>query len=701
MIELEKASVGKRTAWRSVFAEFIMVKRFLQPLRGLDHKRRVWSLSAKVSVIVLIMVITVLAGCGALYVYSEKKSVFKELRYQAALLSERLHQSLAPLIVAKDYPGIEGVLRSELPDRNIAAIELKLDTGAEPLYFCVEKDSSGRRVYRLAPTESGKLAENRYLVYVQAIRSLNQPLGFLSIYVTGRQVNQTIMSLAAKGSVYFLVVGLLITFMVLLLVRKMVLNPILELDEAVSHFTESDFTKRARINSHDEIADLGEHFNRMADSVQVYSEKLLQQLYTDPVTGIANRRKILVDIEETIHPTLILANIDSFKEVNDFYGNRFGDLILKELTLRLKATQFEMDYRLYRMSGDEFALLFDRELNYVEVERIIRKIGNDINNRPFVLCGDEVHVSCTFGAASGEHIEDEEIQEGKWRRLATRADMALREAKTNQKLFIIYDPSMQIPKRYEQNIIWKERLKEAIEHHQIVPYFQPIINNRSGRVEKFECLVRMIDSKGNVYAPHNFLDVAKRTHHYGEITRRMIEQSFRVFQNHEYEFSINLTVKDILEEEINHSIKSQIKENHRYANRLVFEILESEGIENYEDVKRFIDEVKDIGCKIAIDDFGSGYSNFGHMLELDIDYIKIDASLIRNIDSDPSAQVITKTIVNFSKELGLKTISEFVHSREVYEKAVGLGVDYSQGYYFGSPARDLPKEPLQPAQFCL
>jgi c-di-GMP phosphodiesterase len=247
---------------------------------------------------------------------------------------------------------------------------------------------------------------------------------------------------------------------------------------------------------------------------------------------------------------------------------------------------------------------------------------------------------------------------------------------------------MEIPKEYENNIIWKEKLKEAIQENRIIAFFQPIINNRTGKIEKYETLVRMVDDNGNIIAPHYFLDIAKKTHLYGDITRIMMDRSFDAFKNNEYEFSINLTIKDILDDEINYNIQKKIKDNHNLSKRLVFEVLESEGIENYKEVITFIQSVKQAGCKIAIDDFGSGYSNFDHIMRLDVDYIKIDSSLIKNIDKDFNAQIITKTIANFSKELGLKTISEFVHSKEVYEKAVGLGVDYSQGNYFGE-ARDV------------
>jgi EAL domain-containing protein (putative c-di-GMP-specific phosphodiesterase class I) len=131
--------------------------------------------------------------------------------------------------------------------------------------------------------------------------------------------------------------------------------------------------------------------------------------------------------------------------------------------------------------------------------------------------------------------------------------------------------------------------------------------------------------------------------------------------------------------------------NQDVAKRAVFELLESDGIENYDIIKAFIEEVKSFGCKVAIDDFGSGYSNFDHVMSLDVDVLKIDASMIKNLDKELSSQIITRTIVNFTKELNIKTVSEFVHTPEVFKKVQEFGIDYSQGYLFGEPAPDVCK----------
>jgi len=145
-------------------------------------------------------------------------------------------------------------------------------------------------------------------------------------------------------------------------------------------------------------------------------------------------------------------------------------------------------------------------------------------------------------------------------------------------------------------------------------------------------------------------------------------------------------VRDIENRELTERIFEFLKS---YRNDIIFEILESESIRNYRTVSQFIKEVKKLGAQIAIDDFGSGYSNFEFILKLDVDYIKLDSSLIKDIDRNINSQIIVETIVGFAKRLGKKTVAEHVHSEEVFEVVKELDVDFSQGFYFGKPSPNI------------
>ncbi|MEJ5169126.1 MAG: EAL domain-containing protein, partial [Arcobacteraceae bacterium] len=266
------------------------------------------------------------------------------------------------------------------------------------------------------------------------------------------------------------------------------------------------------------------------------------------------------------------------------------------------------------------------------------------------------------------------------------ADLALQAAKKNHKNYIVFYDELDNLQEYENNMTWTKKLKVAIADDKIVVYFQPIVDNKTRRVVKYECLVRMIDDN-KIISPYFFLEVAKKTNQYTKMTKIIVEKAFKAFEYLSFDFSINISYDDIEQEWFLDFIKSMIKKynTHDIAKRVVFEILEDQSIKNYDVLKHFINEVKALGCKIAIDDFGSGYSNFEHIIKMNVDYLKIDASLIKNIAHDENSKKVTQTIVDFAKKLNLKTIAEYVENEEIFNETKSMGVNFSQGYYFSPP----------------
>jgi len=418
-------------------------------------------------------------------------------------------------------------------------------------------------------------------------------------------------------------------------------------------------------------------------------EELTRQLYIDPSTSLPNRRKLFEDAEKVENPSLILINVDSFREFNDFYGNDVGDYIIKEIAKRIYLVLPDEHWRLYKLQADEYAVLITKKVSVLDIERFLVVIEEEINNKSFFFNDNEIEISVSMGIAVWEDVIK---SKNKWKELIIKADMALKRAKKLNKNFIFYNDSFQIVKEYEKNIYWAKQIRKAIKEDRIITFYQPIVNNLNHRIEKYEGLVRLIDEEGNIVLPSNFLEVSKKSKLYPYITRIVLERCLNTFKNTDLSVSVNISILDILDPETYQFIERKLKENFHMAGRLVFEIVESEGVENYAYVKNFADMVKSLGCKIALDDFGSGYSNFSHIMKLNVDFLKIDSSLIRDIHIDRNAELIVQTIVTFSKWLGIKTIAEYVHSKEVFDKILQLGIDYSQGFYFGEPK---PKIRLQ------
>ncbi|OHD87679.1 MAG: hypothetical protein A2Y52_01445 [Sulfuricurvum sp. RIFCSPLOWO2_02_43_6] len=295
-----------------------------------------------------------------------------------------------------------------------------------------------------------------------------------------------------------------------------------------------------------------------------------------------------------------------------------------------------------------------------------------LDEKIFLVRNETINIRMTVGAAIGHS------------KLLTRADIALNGAKKDKTSIALYAEHENIEETYRSNMRMSAMIRIALAQKRIICHYQPIVNLITGEINKYETLVRMADTDNNMIFPARFLSIAKKTKLYPQITIEVVNQACALFANRNEEFSINLSDSDIRNPHIVNEIIHTITKT-KTASRIVFEILESEGIENYEEVVEFITTVKALGAKIAIDDFGTGYSNFENILKLNVDYIKIDGSLIQGITDNPRHHIVVETIVNFAHKIGAKTIAEFVSSEAIYTVVKELGIDYSQGYYTGKP----------------
>lgn len=405
-------------------------------------------------------------------------------------------------------------------------------------------------------------------------------------------------------------------------------------------------------------------------------EKLDNIANRDELTGLGNRYKLIKDIEDSKKPALAIFNIDRFSEINDFFGNIIGDKLLKDFGKKLLLAK-NCDYcNVYRLQSDEY-VVFYKDIDPKAFLEKVNSIDKIMEKEKFYI--DKVDY-ITLNFTIGLSYEKKE-------RLLNTANMAIKIAKQQNKEILVYKDEISLDKEYENNIKWSKSIKEAIEENNVLAVYQPIINNKTMKPEKYEALVRIKKDK-KLISPYFFLDISKKTKFNNQITIIMIKKTIEKFKNLDFDFSINLTIEDILNNDIKNFIYQNLS-NLNIGNKIVFEIVESESIENFSMVSKFIERVKSYGCKIAIDDFGTGYSNFEYLIKLKVDFIKIDGSIIKNIDKDPLSEVVCKNIVNFAKDLGIKTIAEFVEDDSILKKVKELKIDYSQGYFFNPPLENI------------
>ncbi|MBN2964244.1 EAL domain-containing protein [Sulfurospirillum sp. T05] len=229
-------------------------------------------------------------------------------------------------------------------------------------------------------------------------------------------------------------------------------------------------------------------------------------------------------------------------------------------------------------------------------------------------------------------------------------------------------------------------LRKSIKASAITPYAQPIYNSRSLLPEKNECLMRLIDPLNKeVHSILPYLETSKKVKLYRALMQQMVQKSFAFFSTKAVDFSLNLSYEDITDEPFVAELFSYI-DGHMAPKHIIFEIVESDFIQDFAVVDSFAKKIRAKGCKLAIDDFGSGFSSMHHVLALKPEYIKIDGSLIKHLDTSSQSRTVVRNIVNMAQELGAKTIAEYIHNEAILRQAQALGVDYLQGFHLAKPA---------------
>lgn len=391
------------------------------------------------------------------------------------------------------------------------------------------------------------------------------------------------------------------------------------------------------------------------------TEELKRNLRLDSLTNIGNRYKLIEDVSKSVNPCISILDIVSFSDVNDFFGYKTGDNVLKIVARKIEELLIDKEnYKVYRDHSDTFCIVAQNEDRDKFIKNI-DEISKTIGKVPIVIKSRELYVQLSY-VFSFESKEN----------LLETANIIKRYSQANKNI-IIYDKALELEKDYEKNIFWTLKIKKALDEDKIVPYFQPIYNLKTNKIEKYEALVRLIDGN-NVISPYYFLDISKKSKQYLQLTKTMIQKTFDYFRDKDFEFSINLTFEDIKSEYISSFIIELLKD-YKIGHRVVFEIVESEEIDNFRKINEFFVTIREYGCKIAIDDFGSGYSNFEYLAKLNVDYIKIDGSLIKDILINKSSQNIVSMLVNFAKGQKVKTIAEFVSNKDILNKVRELGID--------------------------
>lgn len=398
------------------------------------------------------------------------------------------------------------------------------------------------------------------------------------------------------------------------------------------------------------------------------------------ITKIMNPKKQLNEAIKTLkEPLVVYMKLEEFNTLEEFYDNDTIEDIQDNITKYLEDSlpeEFSFE-KIYQLGNGEYAMTNEKSICMKDENIFIEQLKlfqEGIKNNTIDMGIIDYDISVIMSLA----YENSNILES--------SKLGIRELlKTKQEFIVSNNFAKKEKEKAKNNIETITMVKNAIATSRIVSYFQPIINNQTKRIEKYESLVRLITKEGKVLAPFFFLSMAKKSRYYSQITEIVLNNSFIALKKTDKEISINLSVLDIELEYTRNKIFELLEENIKYASRVIIELLEDENVKDFNTIKTFIKDIKNLGARIAIDDFGAGYSNFERLLDYQPDILKIDGCLVRDIETNSYSLSVVKTIVMFAKEQGIQIVAEFVENEQIFNILKDLGIEYSQGYYFGKP----------------
>ena len=499
-----------------------------------------------------------------------------------------------------------------------------------------------------------------------------------------------------KRQLILLMILVLFTFGLLLqsILKKLLTVPIQQMVDAAQAFSHGE---DIRFNDHrnDEFGYLSRFINKALSSLTKRQEELTHHASHDKLTGLYNRHEfdirlnhfLLLAKTEGLHSTLCYMDLDQFKIINDTCGHVAGDELLKQISQSLKIELRESDF-IARLGGDEFGVLL-QGCDDQDAIRLATKLLKVVDNFHFTWDGKIFHIGVSIGVAS---ITSDTISANEILSLADVACYAAKEQGRNQ--IHIYQPDDLELQRKRGEMEWVSQIRHALKNNSFKLYQQIItpINHQSNKGNHYEILLRIPNEDGTLVSPTNFIGAAELYGLMTKIDEWMLKNCFNwmiknksAMQNIKL-LSINISGQSLSSKQFLTTVTTLIDDVNLPHEKICFEITETNAISNYESAMKFINTLKELGCKFALDDFGSGMSSFSYLKNLNVDYLKIDGSYVHNIVNDPIERAMVEAVNKIGHAMGIKTIAEFVENEDILNMLADIGVDYAQGFGIAQPS---------------
>lgn len=407
--------------------------------------------------------------------------------------------------------------------------------------------------------------------------------------------------------------------------------------------------------------------------------KIRKELTIDDLTSVFKKQYLLefFDKNRMDNYNIMLLDIDEFKDVNQKFGYESGDMILKEFTQVLSSI-LSSNAIIVRTGGAEFLIVSPKSEG--EVEEQAQNIFDVLKEKKY-LVGNEIQYLTVSMSAMNVPDDTTSIQH-----IERLLDEKLLEVKSKGKDGLAILNITEISNAYYNNI---DYIKEALEEERLICLYQPIFETQTKQIIKYEALVRLIDKEDpeKLIEPFHFMKLVKGTSQYIKMSKLVLREVFKTLQKYKnVEISMNVDLDDLDNADMMKLITHNLYQNRDVANRLTFEILEEHEVKDYGKIMFYLQQLKAFGSKVALDDFGSGYASYSYLIKLNIDILKIDGSIIKELKNSPDhAKTVIRSIKELAESFQYELVAEFVSDEDIYNSIKDLGIQYAQGYYLGEP----------------
>ena len=470
------------------------------------------------------------------------------------------------------------------------------------------------------------------------------------------------------------------------------LTSITDLQEPLAELAKGNLSVAFKPAEHREISEIVEALESTAHALSERNARLLKLANHDVLTGLFNRRRFVEELKKEVGresddemlSALLFIDLDQFKYVNDSCGHPAGDRLIRKVADQLTRSVGTLGL-VARFGGDEFVVLLNSTSKRA-TKSLARRILEDMRRLAHIEADRVFHIHCSVGITmfTGKDTDHDE--------LIAQADIACREAKSaGRNRLQFFSMSAREADKLTADVGWMTKLREALDHDLFELRYQPIVCIATGQTTHHEILLRLPGDNGKMIGPDAFLPAAVRFGLMSEIDWWMIRHSAAAYAQHSVnhpglKISVNLSANAFETEDLAGHVRKCFDEYGVPPEHVIFEITESLAVRHLRYVESQISALRKMGCELALDDFGTGYSSFSYLQRLEVDYIKIDGSFVRELVKNRFDQKMVRLIAEIGREAGMKTIAEYVQSGPAMALLSELGVDMAQGYFIGRPA---------------